>query len=79
MLNMERSTSDALLHEDDIAMALERYRRADALVHSLAQEQTNSIVHTTCYGRENRRADYVPTTWLRVTRENRCRKFRQSC
>ena len=42
MLNMERSTSDAL-HEDDIAMALERYRRADALVHSLAQEQTNSM------------------------------------
>ncbi len=43
MLNMERSTSDALLHEDNIAMALERYRRADALVHSLAQEQTNSM------------------------------------
>ena len=43
MLNMERSTSDALLHEDNIAMALERYRRADALVNSLAQEQTNSM------------------------------------
>ena len=43
MLNMERSTSDALLHEDDIVMALEWYRRADALVNSLAQEQTNSM------------------------------------